>query len=95
MKKNGLVLLAAILFLNSSFLFAGNSFGSADLNKDDELVFTVKQDAAGTDPFTALFYTKLKNGKPESGYAFSLFEDGQDLVKAATSGVVHAYAQWT
>lgn len=67
MKKKGLVLLAAAaIFINSSFLFAGNSFGSADLNKDDELVFTVNQDAAGTDPFTALFYTKLKNGKPES-----------------------------
>ncbi|MCR4733906.1 MAG: polysaccharide deacetylase family protein [Treponema sp.] len=65
MKKNGLILLF-IIFFNFSFLFAGNTFGSADLNKDDEILFTLKQDTAGIDPFNALFYTKLKNGAPEN-----------------------------
>ena len=65
MKKNPLFLLVIVCFY-SSFLFAKNSFGSADLNNSDEILFTVKQDAAGTEPFNALFYTKLKNGSPES-----------------------------
>ncbi len=36
----------------------------------------------------------LSNGAPKEGYTFSLFKDGQALTTAATSGIVHAYAQW-
>lgn len=36
----------------------------------------------------------LTNGMPKEGYTFSLFKDGQELTTAATSGIIHAYAQW-
>ena len=42
-----------------------NKFIDTDINNDDEILFTVNQDTAGTEPFSALFYARLKNGIPE------------------------------
>lgn len=38
---------------------------------------------------------KLVKGELESGYRFSLSEDGHTLRTATTSGTIHAYAQWS
>ena len=38
---------------------------------------------------------RLSNSEPAEGYKFSLFSDGQTLKTATTSGIVHAYAQWS
>lgn len=36
----------------------------------------------------------LEDGKLKEGYDYSLLKDEQKISKAATSGIVHAYAQW-
>ena len=63
MKK--ISLLFFLLGLFSFFASAGTSFGNPDLNQNDELLFTVRHNMVGTNPYKSLFYTKLKEGKPE------------------------------
>ena len=60
MKKINLIIL---LLLGTSSLFAKISFGSSDLNQNDELLFTVSQNQAGSKKYSSLFYTKLTNGE--------------------------------
>lgn len=63
MKKNLVfVLILQILVLPC---FAKITFGSSDLNKNDEVLFVVNQDMTGTNPYRSLFYAKLKNGQSE------------------------------
>lgn len=38
------------------------SFGTFDLNSNDEVLFTLKQNMSGTSSYSSLFYSKLKNG---------------------------------
>ncbi|MCR4899478.1 MAG: polysaccharide deacetylase family protein [Treponema sp.] len=58
-------ILSGILF--SLFLVmpatAKISFGTFDLNQNDEVLFAVKQNMAGTSSYSSLFYSKLKNGE--------------------------------
>ena len=37
---------------------------------------------------------KLKDGELPEGFTWAFFKDGRKLSKAATSGIVHVYAQW-
>ncbi|MCQ2592739.1 MAG: polysaccharide deacetylase family protein [Treponema sp.] len=60
MKKIVLVFITALCSFGA---FARISFGTIDLNSQDEVLFTVKQDMTGTNPYRSLFYTKLKDGK--------------------------------
>lgn len=46
-------------------LFAKISFDSLDLNQNDEVLFTVKQDMIGVKTYSSLFYSKIKNGECE------------------------------
>ncbi len=39
------------------------SFEAFDLNSNDEILFTLKQNMAGTSSYSSLFYSKLKNGE--------------------------------
>ena len=39
------------------------SFEAFDLNSNDEVLFTLKQNMAGTSSYSSLFYSKLKNGE--------------------------------
>ena len=39
-------------------------------------------------------WVSLENGKLPDGYKYYICKDGRKLTKAATSGIVHAYAQW-
>ncbi|MBP3709527.1 MAG: polysaccharide deacetylase family protein [Treponema sp.] len=55
----------AIALLFAAFpLAAGISFDNADLNSNDEMLFTVRQNLPGTVSYQSLFYTKLANGAP-------------------------------
>lgn len=57
-----------ILFLIFTFsfpFFAEISFGEPDLNKNDEILFTVKQNYSGTNPYTSIMYAKIKDGVTE------------------------------
>lgn len=50
--------------LTSAFpVFANLSFGKTDINENDELLFTVTQNACGTENYSSLFYAKIKNGE--------------------------------
>lgn len=64
MRKSGFLFLVASLFCLP--LFAGISFGTADINLNDEVLFTAKVDMAGTNPYNSLFYIKLKDGAAEA-----------------------------
>ena len=59
--------LIAAAFICSVVLpvFAKISFTSYDLNQNDEVLFTVKQEMKGTSSYSSLFYSKLKNGVSE------------------------------
>lgn len=63
MKKTGVLFLAASLMCLP--LFAGISFNGADVNLNDEVLFTATVDMAGTNPYKSLFYTHLKDGEPD------------------------------
>ncbi len=39
------------------------SFGDFDLNSNDEVLFALKQNMAGTSSYSSLFYSKLKDGE--------------------------------
>jgi hypothetical protein len=63
MKKINLII---FLLLGTSSLFAKISFGSSDLNQNDELLFTISQNNAGSKNYNSLFYTKLADGESSS-----------------------------
>lgn len=63
MKKIRFLFLAA--FLMSLPVYAGISFGAADINLNDEVLFTTKVDMAGTNPYKSLFYAHLKDGETD------------------------------
>ena len=48
----------------TAFSFANISFGKFDINENDELLFTVSQNALGAANYSSLFYAKIKNGEP-------------------------------
>lgn len=58
-----------VLFLAAGFLclpaFAGISFGSVDVNLNDEVLFTAKVDMPGTNPYKSLLCVHLKDGEAE------------------------------
>lgn len=64
MKKKFLV----VVFFSyiSTFLFAKITFGTTDLNYNDEVLFTVKQEMTGMNTCNSLYYAKLKDGVPEN-----------------------------
>lgn len=63
MKKISILFLVFVFV--SFFVSAGTSFGNPDLNLNDEVLFTVRHNMVGTNSYKSLFYTKLKDGKPE------------------------------
>lgn len=65
MKKIFLTILAGITM--SAFpVFAKFSFGAIDINKNDELLFTLRQNTYGVANYSSLFYTKIKDGEAAS-----------------------------
>lgn len=48
----------------SAFAFARITFGTTDLNSNDEVLFTVRQEMTGMNPCSSLYYAKLKDGSP-------------------------------
>ena len=56
-------LIAAIFVFGIIFpLSAKISFGSFDLNQNDEILFSLGQNMPGTNSYSSLFYSKLVNG---------------------------------
>jgi len=77
--------LCALCCIFASFavlpLGAGVSFGNADLNDKDEILFTVRRDFPGTPSYRSLFYAKLVNGAPaESPRALTCYPERMELL---------------
>ena len=58
MKKTALILMAALFTAIPAF--AKISFGTPSINENDEVLFTIKQDTAGVNPYKTLFYVQVK-----------------------------------
>ena len=64
MKKYVFSLLVFLTFTNLSF--AKITFGKLDLNKNDEMIFTVSNEATGINKYNALFSCRIVDGVPVS-----------------------------
>ncbi|WP_315325220.1 polysaccharide deacetylase family protein [Treponema socranskii] len=81
--------LCALCCIFASFavlpLGAGVSFGNADLNDKDEILFTVRRDFPGTPSYRSLFYAKLVNGAPaESPRALTCYPERMELLSGGS-----------
>ena len=61
MKKVLSIIIFSMFFIMPAL--AKISFGTFDLNSNDEILFALKQNMAGTSSYSSLFYSKLKNGE--------------------------------
>ena len=62
--KKGLIA-AVFLFWLILPLAAKISFGTYDINSNDEVLFALKQNMPGTSSYSSLFYSKLVNGESQ------------------------------
>lgn len=84
MKKNGVVFLILFLILNFS-AYSKISFGLSDINSNDEILFTARQNMAGINPYRSLFYAKIKNGAPEKQpEPLTLYPEQMELLENGT-----------
>lgn len=82
MKKS---LFAAGLFLASLSCFGTVKFGDADINQDDEILYTIKHDIPGTYSYRSLFKGKIKNGQLEGEPALlTCFPEQMELLSGGT-----------
>lgn len=54
------------VFLLTNLTFAKITFGQFDLNKNDELLFTVTNETTGIDTYSTLFRCKIKDGQSQA-----------------------------
>lgn len=67
MNKTRTVFLPFLISLSClASLSAGIVFGEPDLSDSDETIYTVRQNLPGLNPYSTLFYAKIKNGVAES-----------------------------
>ncbi len=64
-----LALFSAAALMAAVPVSAEISFGGADINSEDEAVFTVSHDIPGTASYTSIFLAKIRNGKAASSPA--------------------------
>lgn len=78
-------LFVAALMLASLSCFAGIKFGDADINQDDEILYTVKHDIPGTNSYRSLFKAKIKDGKLDGEPALlTCFPEQMELLAGGT-----------
>jgi len=63
MRKISLLCIFLVLFTIPAF--AKITFGNADINQNDEVVFSVKQEMSGVNTYKSLFYAKINDGVKE------------------------------
>ena len=78
MKKISTVLIFCILFCSS--VFAGIKFGNADINSNDEILFTVQQNIPGTYSYQSLFSLSIKNQTASNPDLLTAFPEKMELV---------------
>ena len=62
MKK---IFILLVLLLSYFTLFAKTSFGPSDINKDDQVLFTLQQETSGIKSYNSLFYSKITEGQSQ------------------------------
>ena len=79
-------LIAAAFVLGITLpLSAKISFGTFDLNKNDEVLFSLSQNMPGTNSYSSLFYSKLKNGaSKDSPELLTCFPEQLELLEEGT-----------
>ena len=50
------------LFFAAFYCFAGIKFGDADINQNDEILYTIRQEIPGAFSYRSLFKAKIKDG---------------------------------
>jgi len=84
MRKQGILFLILFCILNFS-AYSKISFGLCDINDDDEMLFTARQNMAGINPYRALFYAKIKDGAPEKQpVPLSVYPEQMELLENNT-----------
>ncbi|MBQ1971277.1 MAG: polysaccharide deacetylase family protein [Treponema sp.] len=78
MKKISTVLIFYLLFCSS--VFAGIKFGNADINSNDEILFTVQQNIPGTYSYQSLFSLSIKNQTASNPDLLTAFPEKMELV---------------
>ena len=77
--------LISLLFCINLSLSAKISFGTFDLNKNDEVLFSLSQNMPGTNSYSSLFYSKLKNGaSKDSPELLTCFPEQLELLEEGT-----------
>lgn len=79
--KKCLIFVLTVLFISNA-AFSKITFGKLDLNKNDELLFTVKNEATGIDTYSTLFRCKLIKGQPQTiPQMLSFYPEQMELLK--------------
>lgn len=82
MKKTG-ILFAVLLIVSP--LSAEISFGNSDLNKNNELLFTIRHSTPGTDSYSSLMYAKIADGMPSENPApLTCYPEKMELLENGT-----------
>lgn len=92
--KKCLIFILTVLFISNA-AFSKITFGKLDLNKNDELLFTVKNETTGIDTYSTLFRCKLIKGQPQSApQMLSFYPEQMELLKnGSLLQVRNAYGQ--
>ena len=78
MKKLSAVLIFCLFFC--SYISAGIKFGDADINFNDEILFTVQQNIPGTYSYKSLFSVSVKNQNISNQNILTVFPEKMEVV---------------
>ena len=83
MKRLFILLIFSLLVIMPAV--AKISFGTFDLNANDEVLFSLKQNMSGTSSYSSLFYSKLKNGvSDQSPDLLTCYPEQMELLEDGT-----------
>lgn len=83
--KKYFISILSFYFLFNSFIFAKVSFGKLDLNKNDELLFTICNETTGIPKYSALLTTKVVNSADVfSPKCVSFYPEQMELLQNGT-----------
>lgn len=82
MKKIGILFIVSLFTL---CVYGGTSFDNLDINLNDEVLFTVRNDTVGSNPYNSIFYTQLKDGLPkETPRIITCYPEQMELLSGGT-----------
>lgn len=85
MNKFKKIFAAGIIVFLCTQVFAGIKFGDADINQNDEILYTVKHDIPGTSSYRSLFRAKIVNGEiSKAPEILSCFPEQMELISGSS-----------